>query len=124
MAQKKLRDLIWRVYRDLLAYLIDPSARRKAQLRLRFDRIFKRTTGFVSLDLTKTRSTHPGLSGIVPQGPGSFRLFPTAKENWSPPFFGATSNLLDFSGNFKHGSVSQKIGISRGEAPCSRAAFV
>jgi hypothetical protein len=30
-AQKKLRGLIWRFYRDLLAYRVDPSPRRKAQ---------------------------------------------------------------------------------------------
>jgi hypothetical protein len=50
MAQEKLRGLIWEFYRDLLAYRADPSPQRKAELRARFDRIFKRTTGFVSLD--------------------------------------------------------------------------
>ena len=50
MAQKKLRGLIWRFYRDLVAYRTTPSPRRRTQLRRRFDRIFTRTTGFVSLD--------------------------------------------------------------------------
>ena len=49
-AQEKVRDLIWAFYRDLLAYRIDPSPRRKAGLRGRFDRIFNHTTGFASLD--------------------------------------------------------------------------
>jgi hypothetical protein len=49
-AQEKLRSLIWWFYRDLLAYKREPSARRKAEMRARFDRIFKRRTGFVTLD--------------------------------------------------------------------------
>ncbi len=50
MAQQKLRSLIWWFYRDLLAYKREPSARRKAEMRTRFDRIFRRRTGFVTLD--------------------------------------------------------------------------
>jgi hypothetical protein len=50
MAQEKLRGLIWAFYRDLLDYRTDPSPQRRLALRARFDRIFKRTTGFVSLD--------------------------------------------------------------------------
>jgi hypothetical protein len=49
-AQATLRALIWWFYRDLLAYKREPSARRKAELRSRFDRIFKRRTGFLTLD--------------------------------------------------------------------------
>lgn len=49
-AQKHVRALIWRLYRDLLAYKRQPSRRRKAELRARFDRIFKRRTGFAMLD--------------------------------------------------------------------------
>jgi hypothetical protein len=49
-AQETLRSLIWWFYRDLLAYKREPSARRKAELRSRFDRIFRRRTGFVTLD--------------------------------------------------------------------------
>jgi hypothetical protein len=50
MAQQKLRSLIWWFYRDLLAYRREPSRRRKAEMRSRFDRIFRRRTGFVTLD--------------------------------------------------------------------------
>jgi hypothetical protein len=49
-ARETLRSLIWWFYRDLLAYKRDPSGRRKAELRSRFDRIFRRRTGFVTLD--------------------------------------------------------------------------
>jgi transposase IS66 family protein len=49
-AQKHVRSLIWRFYSDLHAYKRQPSRRRKAQLRARFDRIFKRRTGFAMLD--------------------------------------------------------------------------
>lgn len=50
IAQEKLRALIWWFYRDLLAYKREPSCRRKAEMRARFDRIFKRRTGFATLD--------------------------------------------------------------------------
>jgi hypothetical protein len=49
-AQNHVRSLIWRFYRDLHAYKRQPSRRRKAQLGARFDRIFKRRTGFAMLD--------------------------------------------------------------------------
>jgi hypothetical protein len=49
-AQKRVRDLIWRFYRDLKAYRLAPTARRKAALCRRFDRIFTRQTGFATLD--------------------------------------------------------------------------
>ena len=49
-AQRDVRRLIWRFYRDLKAYRLDPSTRRKAALMARFDRIFTRQTGFVTLD--------------------------------------------------------------------------
>jgi hypothetical protein len=49
-AQNKLRGLIWNYYRDLKLYQSDPSPRRRAQLRQRFDRIFKRRTGWTTLD--------------------------------------------------------------------------
>jgi len=45
-----VRQLIWWFYADLKAYTGHPCPRRKAQLRARFDRIFKRRTGFVTLD--------------------------------------------------------------------------
>lgn len=49
-AQRKMRALIWRFYRDLKAYRQHPIGRRKVALRARFDRIFMRKTGFVTLD--------------------------------------------------------------------------
>ena len=50
IAQQRVRGLIWWFYRDLKAYQADPTPRRKAELRARFNRIFKRRTGFALLD--------------------------------------------------------------------------
>ena len=47
-AQRHIRSLIWRYYRDLKAYRLAPSEKRKASLAARFDRIFTRQTGFVT----------------------------------------------------------------------------
>jgi len=49
-AQAHVRGLIWWFYRDLKAYCREPTARRRAELKARFDRIFRRRTGFVMLD--------------------------------------------------------------------------
>lgn len=49
-AVARVRQLIWWLYADLKAYAEAPSARRKAQLKQRFDRVFNRRTGFASLD--------------------------------------------------------------------------
>ena len=49
-AQQRMRALIWRFYDDLKLYRAAPTARRRGQLRARFDRIFLQRTGFVSLD--------------------------------------------------------------------------
>ncbi len=49
-AQQFVRALIWWFYADLKAYKRDPCRRRKGQLRARFDRIFRRRTGFVAFD--------------------------------------------------------------------------
>jgi hypothetical protein len=49
-AQTLVRSLIWGFYSDLLAYKHEPSSRRKAQLKTRFDRMFVRRTGFATLD--------------------------------------------------------------------------
>jgi hypothetical protein len=48
--QQRIRRLIWRYYEDLKAYCRSPNRQRRAVLRARFDRIFKRRTGFVALD--------------------------------------------------------------------------
>jgi hypothetical protein len=50
VAQKRIRSLIWRFYADLKAYRLNPTPRRRGQLHARFDRIFCRRTGFVTLD--------------------------------------------------------------------------
>src|ERR1051325_8085959 len=45
-----LRALIWWLYADLKAYKRTPDRRRRYELRARFDRIFRRRTGFATLD--------------------------------------------------------------------------
>jgi hypothetical protein len=49
-AQQHIRGLIWWYYADLKAYRLDPTSRRRSEMRARFDRIFKRRTGFATLD--------------------------------------------------------------------------
>ena len=49
-AVELVRQLIWWFYADLKAYQRRPCRQRRAQLRARFDRIFRRRTGFVTLD--------------------------------------------------------------------------
>jgi hypothetical protein len=49
-AQQHMRGLIWWFYADLKAYRAEPSPRRRRELRARFERIFRRRTGFVTLD--------------------------------------------------------------------------
>jgi Transposase IS66 family len=49
-AQKRVRGLIWKLYGDLRIYRIKPSRCRSLALRARFDRIFRRRTGFATLD--------------------------------------------------------------------------
>jgi len=44
------RALMWWLYADLKAWACDPCPRRAAALRARFDRIFKRQTGYATLD--------------------------------------------------------------------------
>ena len=50
LAQAHVRGLIWWFYADLKAYRAEPTPRRRGELRARFDRIFRRRTGFVTLD--------------------------------------------------------------------------
>src|SRR4249919_1949609 len=45
-AQQLVRALIWWLYADLKAYKRAPDQRRRYELRARFDRIFRRRTGF------------------------------------------------------------------------------
>ena len=49
-AQQLVRALIWWFYADLKAYRREPDRRRRRELRARFDRIFRRRTGFATLD--------------------------------------------------------------------------
>jgi hypothetical protein len=49
-AQQRMRTLIWDFYTDLKVYRRNPSQSRRLALRARFDRIFRRRTGFVTLD--------------------------------------------------------------------------
>jgi hypothetical protein len=44
------RRMIWWFYRQLKAFKLDPSPQRAAELKSRFDRIFKRRTGYATLD--------------------------------------------------------------------------
>ena len=44
------RQMIWWFYRQLKAFKLAPSPERAAELRARFDRIFKRRTGYATLD--------------------------------------------------------------------------
>ena len=49
-AQQKVRKLIWDFYADLKVYQTKPDKHRRLALRARFDRIFRRRTGFATLD--------------------------------------------------------------------------
>jgi hypothetical protein len=49
-AQASVRAAIWQLYSDLKAYRCAPTAQRKADLEVEFDRIFTAKTGFVTLD--------------------------------------------------------------------------
>ena len=48
--KERVSALIWWFYADLKAYREAPDHRRKAALKAHFDRIFKRQTGFITLD--------------------------------------------------------------------------
>lgn len=54
-AVEQVRALIWDYYADLKAYCRDPDPRDRTRLQARFDRIFRRSTGFASLDKTLAR---------------------------------------------------------------------
>jgi Transposase IS66 family len=66
-AQERMRALIWWFYDDLKAYRTEPTARRRGELRARFDRIFHRRTGFVTLDrlLERLRANKPELLMVL-----------------------------------------------------------
>lgn len=54
-AVELVRQLIWWFYRDLKSYRASPCARRAAALSARFERIFRRRTGYVTLDRLLSR---------------------------------------------------------------------
>ena len=66
-AQQRIRALIWRFYHDLKAYRAAPTARRQSELRARFDHIFRRRTGFVTLDrlLARLHANKPELLMVL-----------------------------------------------------------
>jgi hypothetical protein len=66
-AQTAVRKLIWQFYRDLKRYRGDPSKQRKTALQARFDRIFKRNTGFIILDrlLARLHAKKPELLMVL-----------------------------------------------------------
>jgi hypothetical protein len=49
-AVERIRQRIWWLYADLQSYRREPTSKRKAQLRRRFDNLFRTRTGFVTLD--------------------------------------------------------------------------
>ena len=62
-----MRALIWWFYADLKAYRAEPTTRRRSELRARFDRIFRRRTGFVTLDrlLQRLHANKPELLMVL-----------------------------------------------------------
>lgn len=66
-AQSHIRGLIWWFYSDLKAYRGDPTSRRRAELRARFDRIFRRRTDFAMLDrlLARLHANKPELLMVL-----------------------------------------------------------
>lgn len=54
-AQQRVRELIWDFYAALKVYRSKPNKRQALALRARFDRIFRRGTGFATLDRLLTR---------------------------------------------------------------------
>jgi Transposase IS66 family len=61
------RQMIWWFYRQLKDYKRDPSPERAAQLRARFDRIFKRRTRYATLDrlLSRLLANKDGLLRVL-----------------------------------------------------------
>jgi hypothetical protein len=66
-SQQRVRSLIWGFYAELKAYRTNPTPRRRGQLRARFDRIFGRRTGFVTLDrlLARLRANKAELLAVL-----------------------------------------------------------
>ncbi|MGH7082471.1 MAG: IS66 family transposase, partial [Acetobacteraceae bacterium] len=62
-----VRTLIWDYYADLKTYRADPGKGRRQALRARFDRIFRRRTGFATLDrlLARLHANKPELLMVL-----------------------------------------------------------
>lgn len=71
LAIDRVRQLIWWFYADLKVYQRAPCRRRRSELRTRFDRIFKRRTGFVTLDrlLARLHARKEDLLRVRPEIP-------------------------------------------------------
>ena len=72
--------LVWWFYADLKAYRHDPDPRRRTALGARFDRIFRRLTGFATLDRLSTGSTPTRTSCCVCWTARRSRCTPTARR--------------------------------------------
>ena len=72
------RRMIWGFYRQLKAFKLAPNAERAAELSTRFDRIFKRRTGYATLDrlLKRLLANKPELLRVLerPQIPQRQRI--------------------------------------------------
>ena len=66
-SKDRVQSLIWWFYADLKAYCQAPDPDRKAALKVRFDRIFKRETGFTTLDrlLVRLHANKPELLKVL-----------------------------------------------------------
>jgi hypothetical protein len=66
-AQQRMRKLTWDFYADLKLYRANPDKSRRLALRARFDRIFRRRTGFVTLDrlLKRLHANKPELLMVL-----------------------------------------------------------
>ena len=66
-AQARPHTLIWRFHAALKAYRVAPTRHRRSALRARFDRIFRRCTGFVTLDrlLARLHANKPELLRVL-----------------------------------------------------------
>lgn len=63
-AQQRVRTLIWDFYAALKAYRANPGKSHRLALRARFDRIFRRRTGFVTLDCVSAWKKDP-VGGVI-----------------------------------------------------------
>ena len=66
-ARERTRARLWKLYGDLKAYRARPTARRKAHVTRRFDKIFTTRTGFATLDrlLRRLHANTPELLAVL-----------------------------------------------------------